>query len=67
MNHLPAVLFEQTEEPEARPRSVKSSFSKHSSESAHRLKGRTQLDALVVGKGKVGFLEEGVLELALEG
>ena len=31
------------------------------------LKGRTQLDALVVGKGKVGFLEEGAPELALEG
>lgn len=31
------------------------------------LKGGTQLDAVVVGKGKVGFLEEGAPELALEG
>ena len=31
------------------------------------LKGGTQLDTLVVGKGKVGFLEKGAQELALEG
>jgi hypothetical protein len=31
------------------------------------LKGGTQLDTLVVGKGQVGFLEEGARELALEG